>query len=116
MVNESIPKCPRDAPKPLNHIEYPTTTLIFIVYAVTTLVFATIIAFKYNSVKVFNKKIRTQNISNTLWIIYYISMGIRYVKIVVFIKFVVVGKCCVLIVQLENQHCIIFSLVCCCDV
>lgn len=82
MLNESIPKCPSTDTYPLlvNDLGYPTTTLIFIVYAVTTLAFATIIAFKYNSVKVFNKKIRTQNISNTLWIIYYISMGVRYVK------------------------------------
>jgi len=78
MVNESIPKCPTPDPSSaLRHLEYPTTTIIFVVYAVTTLVFATIIAFKYNSVKVFNKKIRTQNISNTLWIIYYVSMGVR---------------------------------------
>eukprot|EP00026_Physarum_polycephalum_P011500 Phypoly_transcript_11730.p1 GENE.Phypoly_transcript_11730~~Phypoly_transcript_11730.p1 ORF type:complete len:339 (+),score=38.53 Phypoly_transcript_11730:81-1019(+) len=77
MVNETIPRCPDHPPQLLNSLAYPTTTLIFVVYAVTTLVFATIIAFKYNSVKVFNKKIRTQNISNTLWIIYYISMGIR---------------------------------------
>lgn len=78
MVNESIPRCPKTAqPALLHDIEYPTTTLIYVIYAVTTLVFATIIAFKYNSVKVFNKKIRTQNISNTLWIIYYISVGVR---------------------------------------
>jgi len=78
MLNESIPHCPdKTIGRPFDSLAYPTTTIIFVVYAVTTLIFATIIAFKYNSVKVFNKKIRTQNISNTLWILYYISVGIR---------------------------------------
>lgn len=76
-LSENIPHCPSHTPATLSDFGYPSTTFIFIVYAVTTLVFATLIAFKYNSVKVFNKKIRTQNISNTLWILYYISMGVR---------------------------------------
>lgn len=77
-LNVSIPHCPsHDVPHPLKALGYPSTTIIYVIYAVTTLVFATIIAFKYNSVKVFNKKIRTQNISNTLWIIYYVSVGIK---------------------------------------
>jgi len=51
--------------------------IFFVIFAVTALVFAIIIAFKYNSVKVFNRKIRTQNISNTMWIIYYLTIGLR---------------------------------------
>lgn len=76
-LNESIPHCPAEPHNALKELGYPTSTIIYVIYAVTTLVFATIIAFKYNSVKVFNKKIRTQNISNTLWIIYYVSVGVK---------------------------------------
>jgi len=36
-----------------------------------------VIAFKYNSVKVFNKKIRTQNISNTFWVLFFFSLGFK---------------------------------------
>lgn len=76
-LNESIPHCPVNPPQALQDIGYPTTAIIFVVFAVTSLVFAIIIAFKYNSVKVFNRKIRTQNISNTMWIIYYLTVGLR---------------------------------------
>lgn len=76
-LNESIPHCPPDPHNALKELGYPTTTIIYVIYAATTLAFAILIAFRYNSVKVFNKKIRTQNISNTLWIIYYVSIGIR---------------------------------------
>jgi len=78
-LNTTIPHCPTNSttPKPLRDIGYPTSAIIFVVFAVTALVFAIIIAFKYNSVKVFNRKIRTQNISNTLWIVYYLTIGLR---------------------------------------
>jgi len=83
-LNVSVPHCPNyvrngteHTPQPLQDIGYPATVIIFVVFAVTTLVFAIIIALKYNSVKVFNRKIRTQNISNTMWIVYYLTMGLR---------------------------------------
>lgn len=83
-MNVTVPHCPDyvrngtvHTPAPLQDIGYPTTAIIFVVFAVTSLVFAIIIAFKYNSVKVFNRKIRTQNISNTMWIVYYLTMGLR---------------------------------------
>jgi len=76
--NDTIPYCPsHNTPQALADVGYPTTAIIFVVFAATSLVFAITIAFKYNSVKVFNKKIRTQNISNTMWIIYYLTVGLR---------------------------------------
>jgi len=74
-MNEYLSRCPTN--RTLNHLGYPSTSIIFAVFAMTSFVFALIIAFKYNSVKVFNKKIRTQNISNTMWIIYYLALGAR---------------------------------------
>jgi len=40
-------------------------------------IFAIIIGAQYNSVRVFNKKIRTNEISNTLWILFFVFIGIR---------------------------------------
>lgn len=74
-MNEHLSSCPEK--NSLHHLGYPSTSIIFAVFALTSFVFALIIAFKYNSVKVFNKKIRTQNISNTMWIIYYLTLGAR---------------------------------------
>jgi len=39
--------------------------------------FAVLIGAKYNSVRVFDRKIRTQNISNTMWIVFYLAAACR---------------------------------------
>eukprot|EP01111_Echinosteliopsis_oligospora_P009965 TRINITY_DN3016_c0_g1_i1.p1 TRINITY_DN3016_c0_g1~~TRINITY_DN3016_c0_g1_i1.p1 ORF type:complete len:287 (+),score=27.19 TRINITY_DN3016_c0_g1_i1:235-1095(+) len=51
--------------------------MVFGITALICFIFTMIIAFKYNSVKVFNRKIRTQNISNTMWIIYFLTFGVK---------------------------------------
>jgi len=75
--NETIPVCPKTPSHTLEQLGYPTTSIIYVVFAATCLVFAAVIAFKYNSVKIFNRNIRTQNISNTMWVIYYLTVGLR---------------------------------------
>ncbi|GAM20664.1 hypothetical protein SAMD00019534_038390 [Acytostelium subglobosum LB1] len=72
----SLPVCPESSV--LNQYIYnPSITIIFGSLALACFIFATIIAFKYNSVAVFHKKIRTQTISNTIWILYYLVLGLR---------------------------------------
>ncbi|KAN0040160.1 hypothetical protein ACTA71_012050 [Dictyostelium dimigraforme] len=72
----NVPDCPSGL-KINEYFSYPSISLIFASLSISCFIFATIIAFKYNSVDVFNKKIRTQTISNTLWIVYYLSLGLR---------------------------------------
>lgn len=78
-----LPRCP---PHWLEGtIAYPT---VFITLCVTTLlcfVCAVIVGARYNSVRVWNKKIRPPSISNTLWVIFYLCIfcraildGVRY--------------------------------------
>jgi len=72
----NVPECPANSP--LNpYLSYPSISLIFGCLSLSCFIFAIIIGFKYNSVDVFNKKIRTQTISNTLWILYYMTLGLR---------------------------------------
>ncbi|EFA84002.1 hypothetical protein PPL_03075 [Heterostelium album PN500] len=72
----SLPVCPSGTV--LNkYLGYPSITIIFATLALACFIFAIIIAFKYNSVAVFHKKIRTQTISNTIWILYYLTLGLR---------------------------------------
>ncbi|EGC36483.1 hypothetical protein DICPUDRAFT_151033 [Dictyostelium purpureum] len=72
----NVPECPSGL-KINEYFSYPSISLIFACLALSCFIFAIIIAFKYNSVDVFNKKIRTQTISNTLWIVYYLALGLR---------------------------------------
>eukprot|EP01112_Ceratiomyxa_fruticulosa_P000759 TRINITY_DN1068_c0_g1_i2.p1 TRINITY_DN1068_c0_g1~~TRINITY_DN1068_c0_g1_i2.p1 ORF type:complete len:316 (-),score=34.49 TRINITY_DN1068_c0_g1_i2:94-1041(-) len=74
-VDIDIPSCP----KTVTSFSFPSTSVIFVIYTITSFIFAIIIAFKYNSVKVFNRKIRTQNISNTMWILFYLTLTFRAV-------------------------------------
>jgi presenilin-like A22 family membrane protease len=53
-------------------------TFTYAAIAAAALVFALVAGIKYNSVKVFNRSIRTENISNTLWILFYIFISLRY--------------------------------------
>eukprot|EP01132_Coremiostelium_polycephalum_P006252 gene6252-7785_t len=72
----NVPVCPQNTV--INkYFSFPSISLIFASLSLSCFIFAVIIAFKYNSVKVFNKKIRTQNISNTIWILYYLTLGLR---------------------------------------
>ncbi|KYQ92332.1 hypothetical protein DLAC_06296 [Tieghemostelium lacteum] len=71
-----VPVCPSGTS--INHVfSFPSTSLIFACLSITCFIFSIIIAFHYNSFTVFNKKMRTQTISNTLWILYYLTLGLR---------------------------------------
>jgi len=58
-------------------VAYPSAALVFAIVAITGLTLALLVSLKYNSVKVFNRKIRTQNISNTMWIFFYFAITLR---------------------------------------
>eukprot|EP01113_Clastostelium_recurvatum_P025835 TRINITY_DN3104_c0_g1_i1.p1 TRINITY_DN3104_c0_g1~~TRINITY_DN3104_c0_g1_i1.p1 ORF type:complete len:310 (+),score=51.41 TRINITY_DN3104_c0_g1_i1:153-1082(+) len=77
-LGPNVPSCPSDWGW-TSTISYPSTSILFAIFSVTCLIFSIIIAFKYNSVTVFNKKIRTQSISNTMWIVYFITLCLRSV-------------------------------------
>jgi hypothetical protein len=64
---------------PDGRFPYPTILFTFMITGLIGFSFAILIAAKYNSVRVFNKKIRTNEISNTLWILFYLFIGIRSV-------------------------------------
>jgi len=76
IIGKPLPRCPTDW-RWTSYISYPSATFLFGILAIAAFIFATIIGFKYNSVRVFNRKIRTQNISNTMWILYYATVGCR---------------------------------------
>jgi hypothetical protein len=54
--------------------------------SVAALVFALVAGIKYNSVKVFNRSIRTENISNTLWILFYIFIALRFSPALILVR------------------------------
>lgn len=56
---------------------YPSSAILYGVFAVITFTFGLFIILKYNSVKVWDKSVSPLYISNTLWIIYYIAMFAR---------------------------------------
>lgn len=70
---------PPVCPKGLTNWDYPSTTVVTAVIAVVSYTVALLTIWKYNSVKVFETKIRTHTISNTWWIVYYMLVGTRYV-------------------------------------
>lgn len=70
-----LPHCP----KHWHVLTYPSVSVIFGALSLVSFIFALIITLKYNSVRVFNKKIRTPNISNTWWIFYYLVLGLQNV-------------------------------------
>jgi len=58
-------------------VAFPSEAFLFAFGFLLSAIFSIVIAAKYNSVRVFNRKIRTQNISNTLWILYYLATACR---------------------------------------
>lgn len=58
-------------------LPYATVVSTYIVLATLCAVFAVAVAWKYNSVRVFNLRIRTPEISNTLWILFFASLFAR---------------------------------------
>lgn len=76
LIGKPLPRCPMSWGWS-NYISYPSITINFCIMTIVSLIFAAVIGVKYNSVRVFNRRIRTQNISNTMWILYYAAVGFR---------------------------------------
>jgi hypothetical protein len=77
VVGEALPSCPDDGSAHRILGQHPSATILFGCLTLLSLVFALVVGFKFNHVRVFNRKIRTKNISNTLWIVYYVAMTFR---------------------------------------
>lgn len=73
ILGADLPSCPSS----WHFVDYPSVTFTYAAIAAAALVFALVAGIKYNSVKVFNRSIRTENISNTLWILFYIFISLR---------------------------------------
>lgn len=73
-LGSALPSCPSSSDFP-----YPNVVTIYGCLTLVSIVFALIAGIKYNSVKVFNRSIRTENISNTMWIIFYVFISLRSV-------------------------------------
>jgi hypothetical protein len=73
IVGSNLPSCPTS----WTFVDYPSVTFTYAIIAVSGLAFALVAGIKYNSVKVFNRSIRTENISNTLWILFYMFIALR---------------------------------------
>jgi len=58
-------------------LQYPSTSLLLAISAILALLFSLLVSIRFNSVKVFNRKIRTQNISNSMWVLFYIAVLFR---------------------------------------
>jgi len=90
MIGKALPRCPMQWGWD-KYISYPSVSFMFCIMTIVSFVFAMVVGFKYNSVRVFNRKIRTQNISNTMWILYYSALAFR-------------GVCNTLRYALEERH------------
>lgn len=71
-----LKNCPSDD-SAIGAMPYPTIVFTYMIMGVVSLLFFVLIVANYNSVRVFNKKIRTNEISNTLWIMFYLFLGLR---------------------------------------
>ncbi|KAL6077355.1 G protein-coupled receptor [Balamuthia mandrillaris] len=75
--DDQFGRAPPSCPEAWHWMGYPSVVFVYILMAMTSLVFCLIAAIKYNSVKVFNRSIRTENISNTMWILFYVFIALR---------------------------------------
>lgn len=71
-----LPRCPPDLWEGI--ISYPTVFMTLCATVLMSGVVGAIILLRYNSVRVWSKKIRPPSISNTLWVVFYGCVGIRY--------------------------------------
>ena len=72
-----LKNCPSKNTVWLTGVYYPMNTFILSTLCMTTLSLALFIGWKLNNVRVFNRRIRTTNISNTLWIYYFILVSLK---------------------------------------
>lgn len=74
-LTETLSVCPKGYLT--QYMLYPSSAILYGVFAITTFTFALFIILKYNSVKVWDKSVSPLYISNTLWIVYYLAMFAR---------------------------------------
>lgn len=72
-----LTNCPDPNTSLGEHFRNPTILILYMVLGFVCCVFALITVRNYNSVRVFNKHIRTPNVSNTLWIIFFLAVATR---------------------------------------
>ena len=71
--------CPRSSSAaPGGVLFHPTVVFTYALIVCVCAVIAVLTMLRYNSVVVFNRKIRTPSISNTPWVVYYSLAGSRY--------------------------------------
>ena len=72
------PVCPDDLSHQFYHyITHPSTFFALCLLIIVSLIFAILTALFYNRVKVFDTNIRTPNISNNLWIFYFVAILLK---------------------------------------
>ncbi len=71
---DNVPSCPSN----IHSFGFPSTTVSFAVMTFFSIVAAILITVKYNSVKVFNRRVSEKIISNTYWILFYSAVALRY--------------------------------------
>lgn len=69
-----LPQCPVAL---VDKLSFPSLFFTFGITAIVSFIFLCIVGFKYNSVKVFEHRIRTPGISNTLWIVFFLFIFLR---------------------------------------
>ena len=69
------PACPENLTQ---YIPYPSIVTIFLVMMLVDIIFAFVCYFRYNSVEVYSKSVRSSKISNTAWVLYFIGISVRY--------------------------------------
>eukprot|EP01122_Echinamoeba_exundans_P003610 TRINITY_DN13690_c0_g1_i1.p1 TRINITY_DN13690_c0_g1~~TRINITY_DN13690_c0_g1_i1.p1 ORF type:complete len:400 (+),score=45.80 TRINITY_DN13690_c0_g1_i1:41-1240(+) len=75
-LNGDAPSCPPNTLQKFG-VAYPSLVFTFGLLALSSIIFALITGLKFNSIKVFKKKVSRETISNTFWIAYYVSVAVR---------------------------------------
>jgi hypothetical protein len=57
-IGRELPKCPEHMGAINSYLSFPSVAIIFSLFAIISFVFSLVIGVKYNSVRVFNKKVR----------------------------------------------------------
>lgn len=70
---DNVPSCPVQ----VHSFGFPSTTIVFAAMTFLSIVAAVFVAIKYNSVKVFNRRVSEKIISNTFWIMFYCAVALR---------------------------------------
>jgi len=74
----NVPICPDAYDSELvDVLKFPSIVITYITLGALCLIFAVLTAVRYNSVTVFEMKVQQPSISNTMWILYFVSLFLR---------------------------------------